>query len=296
MVIPRAKRSLVWLSQSTSIFRNLAFEDWLFRCYDFTDCDGLLVWRNTPAVVIGRHQNVFAECNVDYLSKRNIDLVRRQSGGGTVLHSNGNFNFSFFTSNQRHNRLRNLELVCQTLKDKWNIDLKISARHDLLLNNKKPFERTEGFSYQSNATKSIKSNVGWLQQITLHFNGRQLINAIAEAFLSNYSSEMTSTETITESNLNDSSYDGISQVEDELRSWDWIFGRNPAFTLSALDRKTNKLVKINVNRGLVNSINDQDNNSLEHSYGEIMGKPFDVSFMKMFDRLDNSEPISRFAS
>lgn len=47
----------VFISQSHNIFTNLAFEDWLYRNFDFTKHHVLMLWSNDPCVVIGRHQN-----------------------------------------------------------------------------------------------------------------------------------------------------------------------------------------------------------------------------------------------
>ncbi len=46
----------------------------------------LLVYRDDPCVVIGRNQNPWKEVNAVAAKKRNIPIVRRRSGGGTVYH------------------------------------------------------------------------------------------------------------------------------------------------------------------------------------------------------------------
>ncbi len=52
------------------------------------------LWRNSPAVIIGRNQNPYAEVNLAYLEKEGIALVRRITGGGAVYHDLGNLNYS----------------------------------------------------------------------------------------------------------------------------------------------------------------------------------------------------------
>lgn len=128
-----AKQAIVWLSRSECIYRNLALEDWIFRNLDFTDIDGLLIWKNRPAVVVGRHQNCFLECDMEYADKNGIDVVRRNSGGGTVFHDLNNVNFSFFTSKERHNRLKNLNLTKNVLEKYHKIRSEVTKRHDLVL-------------------------------------------------------------------------------------------------------------------------------------------------------------------
>ena len=50
------------------------------------DGDTLVVWRNTPTVVIGRNQNPWAECNLMQMHQNDVQFVRRRSGGGAVYH------------------------------------------------------------------------------------------------------------------------------------------------------------------------------------------------------------------
>jgi lipoate-protein ligase A len=42
----------------------------------------LFVWRNSPVVTIGRHQDPFKECDLDYMKENGVALLRRTSGGG----------------------------------------------------------------------------------------------------------------------------------------------------------------------------------------------------------------------
>lgn len=46
----------------------------------------------------------------------------------------GNLNCTFFSCRSRYNRKANLELICHTLRDKWNANVTLSAREDILLN------------------------------------------------------------------------------------------------------------------------------------------------------------------
>ena len=75
----------VLVSKSNNIFENLALEDWLHEKADLNEKSILLMWSNRPAVVIGRHQNPWVECNVPAISKSDISLARRRSGGNFYL-------------------------------------------------------------------------------------------------------------------------------------------------------------------------------------------------------------------
>jgi lipoyltransferase 1 len=124
----------VFISQSDDIFTNLALEDWLYRNFDFTNHHVLLLWKNSPAVVIGRHQNPWLEANTAILSEHGIEIARRNSGGGTVYHDHGNLNLTFFTPRKHYSRKNNLELICRALFREWGLKTEISPREDIVIN------------------------------------------------------------------------------------------------------------------------------------------------------------------
>ncbi|RMX42841.1 hypothetical protein pdam_00005142 [Pocillopora damicornis] len=72
---------IVYRSISQNPYENLAFEDWLYLNTDLTDRRILFLWRNEPTIVIGRHQNPWAECSLKSLQQFNVHLARRKSGG-----------------------------------------------------------------------------------------------------------------------------------------------------------------------------------------------------------------------
>lgn len=123
----------VFISQSSDIFTNLAFEDWLYRNFDFSKHHLLLLWRNSPCVVIGRNQNPWLEANLDVLGCQGMDVARRNSGGGTVYHDRGNLNLTFFTPRSQYNRRNNLEIISRGLFREWGIQTTISPREDLVV-------------------------------------------------------------------------------------------------------------------------------------------------------------------
>lgn len=136
--LTKLRTNSIVISTSQDIYANLAFEDWLFRNLDLSNGDRkILFWRNSPAVVIGRHQNPWAECNWKLLSNQGVALARRNSGGGTVYHDLGNINICFMTRSKSYNRKENLELVSRAIKKCWNVNVAISPREDLTVHNKK---------------------------------------------------------------------------------------------------------------------------------------------------------------
>lgn len=126
----------VFMSQSTDIYTNLALEDWMYRNMDFSNHHIMMLWRNEPCVVIGRHQNPWLEANVAMLAEKEIALARRNSGGGTVYHDRGNLNITFFTPRERYDRKYNLELIKRALYRGFGVKATINERQDIIVRDK----------------------------------------------------------------------------------------------------------------------------------------------------------------
>lgn len=76
----------------TDAYFNLATEEYLLNSFQE---NVFMLWQNEPSVIIGKHQNVWAEVNLDFVRDHRIKVVRRYSGGGAVYHDAGNLNFTF---------------------------------------------------------------------------------------------------------------------------------------------------------------------------------------------------------
>ena len=86
-------------------FFNIAAEEYFLKNFDD---EFVMIWQNNPSVVIGKHQNTFAEINTSYLDEKNIPVIRRISGGGTVFHDDGNLNYSVITKSGSQYRILGL--------------------------------------------------------------------------------------------------------------------------------------------------------------------------------------------
>jgi len=67
-------------------------------------------WRNRLAVVIGYSQNVISEVNLELCKEKNIQVVRRFSGGGTVFQDLGNLNYTIMLETN-HQLVKHRDLV-----------------------------------------------------------------------------------------------------------------------------------------------------------------------------------------
>lgn len=110
---------------------NLAIENWLMEVKPMDDVY-LLLWRNSPCVVIGRHQDPRLECNLPLMHQLNVPLVRRYSGGGAVYHDLGNSNYSHITDLQDFGKERACVLAREAM-GRVGVELRVSERADLWL-------------------------------------------------------------------------------------------------------------------------------------------------------------------
>lgn len=155
----------VLLSRSTDVFQNLALEDWIDANVDLAQHGVLLLWRNRPSVVIGRHQNPWAECNLPAMRQAGIPLARRRSGGGTVFHDLGNLNLTFFTSKKAYNRQRNLKVITDALRHlRPQLDVQTTDRFDIYLKGRYKISGTVSQSQDSG--RSLKGVMNQCHQLT----------------------------------------------------------------------------------------------------------------------------------
>lgn len=81
---------------TTDVHFNLAAEEYLLRN---SGEDFFMLWQSEPSVIVGRHQDIFAEADLDFAGQQDITLARRYSGGGAVYHDQGNLNLTFIETN-----------------------------------------------------------------------------------------------------------------------------------------------------------------------------------------------------
>ncbi len=88
------KKTWILLSHRYNPWYNLAIEEYLL---DVLQPDEFVfyLWQNQHTVVIGKHQNVWRECNVSEIENDSAKIARRLSGGGAVYHDLGNLNYTF---------------------------------------------------------------------------------------------------------------------------------------------------------------------------------------------------------
>ncbi len=119
----------VFLSDSRSPIDNLAMEEALLAT-----CSQplLFLYENESAIVIGRFQNPWLECNIGTIRRAGIPILRRISGGGTVVHGRGNLNWSVIRPGPLSSKEETLARMVQVLAD-LGVAINTSAHFDLLI-------------------------------------------------------------------------------------------------------------------------------------------------------------------
>ena len=121
---------------SNNPFYNQAFEEYVYET--FRDDDVFLLWKNTPAVVVGSYQNICREVHVEALRQRGIPVVRRISGGGTIYTDMGGWQFTFI----QHKEAGEIEFsqyiapVIDALRE-MGVNAAFNGRNDLTIDGKK---------------------------------------------------------------------------------------------------------------------------------------------------------------
>lgn len=241
----------IYISESNDPLWNLSLEEHIFelktKVYK-SDKNWIYIWRNNPVVVIGRNQNPLIEANLDFLKENNIELMRRKSGGGTVYHDLGNSCITIYTN--KHSPLDNLKFVIDSLNNTFNIDLGISDRKDIFIDNKK----VSGSAYRITSTGCyhhltllFNSDIDVLYA-TLQASSNSVITKATESFRSKVANLSEYNKDITHQSITSSIIDNfsdcdiyylsdreiknnkqIAKIYHDYSTWEWIYGGTPKF-------------------------------------------------------------------
>ncbi|QBQ07757.1 lipoate protein ligase A [Spiroplasma gladiatoris] len=129
----------IYKSNSFNPKYNLATEEYLTTSDKFVG-PILFLWQNDNTIVVGRNQNAASEINLQAAEKDNVNVIRRNTGGGTVFQDLGNMNFSIIYTDKENKGVsmfaNMLEPVISTL-NRMGVNAQFSGRNDIALNGKK---------------------------------------------------------------------------------------------------------------------------------------------------------------
>lgn len=122
----------------------------------------MYLWRPSPVITIGRHQNPWKECVLSQMEADGVALVRRRSGGGAVFQDLGNSVFSLISPSSTFDIGNNFNLVLGALQ-RLGVKAERSGRNDIL---------TDGRKMSGSAFKHLKTPD---REVSLH-HGTILVN------------------------------------------------------------------------------------------------------------------------
>jgi len=265
-------------TNSLDPYYNLAFEQYVLE--NKTCGDWLILWQNLNTIVIGLNQNAAEEINREFVEENGISIARRMTGGGAVYHDAGNLNYSFITDlgdSENFTIAQFNEPIIRALR-KLGICAENNGRNDLTVEGKKISGAAQRIykdrilhhgcilfdsnmnilsgalnadpaKFESKSSKSVRSRV---TNVKLHLKQdmsvKEFRNAIAEEF---------SADGMIKETLNSEDIRFINSLADsKYRTWDWIWGKNPAYTVKnkARFKGGTVCVEVEVVRGIIENL------------------------------------------
>ena len=276
-------------SATTSAAHSLAVEEFLLnRC---TSGDFLMLWKSAPTVVIGKFQNAYGEVSVGETMRRGITLVRRNSGGGTVYHDEGNLNFTMIADRGENSpdyerfltpviaALRGLGIPAE-MGDAFDITVdgkKVSGNAQSVVKNRVMHHGTllfdadltvlseiTGHANADVKSKAIQSNPSPVCNLRPYLKHDMDIAAFTEYLKNALCGEPAELRPFTE--------DEIRKIEHlrgtKYSTWEWNFAKSPAFT------KDCGTFSVDVKSGVITAVHGND--ALAEALTGLCMKPEDI--------------------
>lgn len=246
----------LYVSPSPDGWRNLAVDEYFLDTIGSGDVM-LYFYVNANAVIIGRGQNPWAECNLAAMERDGVQLVRRITGGGAVFHDAGNLNFSFIAGEDVYDVRRQLNLILRAVRA-LGIPCEFSGRNDLLADGRKfsgnafcardrarqhhgtllidaDLSRLQNYlnvdprKLKSKGAKSVRSRVCNLRQFVPELTREGMLAALKEAYRAEYGEYVE----LSPFDLDEAA---IAPYEDKQASDAWRLGNTPRFDVEIENR------------------------------------------------------------
>ena len=241
--LPNAKsrRLPFYLAMEEYVARELPAQDYFF------------IWQVEPTVIFGRNQLVDSEVDVNFCRNHGIQFYRRKSGGGCVFADRSNLMLSYITPTTNVNFTFNrYMLMVEDALQRLGVDARTSGRNDILIAGKKvsgnAFYHLPGRSivhgtmlydtnldYMLNATTPSRTKLrskgveSVRQHITTLCNH---INLTIEQLKEHLCTVLCDSEIL----LSEADVAAIEQLEQEYYDDAFIYGNNPAASLTKVQR------------------------------------------------------------
>ena len=229
----------------------LAMEEYVAR--ELPAQDYFFIWQVEPTVIFGRNQLVDSEVDVNFCRNHGIQFYRRKSGGGCVFADRSNLMLSYITPTTNVNFTFNrYMLMVEDALQRLGVDARTSGRNDILIAGKKvsgnAFYHLPGRSivhgtmlydtnldYMLNATTPSRTKLrskgveSVRQHITTLCNH---INLTIEQLKEHLRTVLCDSEIL----LSEADVAAIEQLEQEYYDDAFIYGNNPAASLTKVQR------------------------------------------------------------
>lgn len=265
----------IYSSLSDDGWMNLAVDQFFIENVKKDDII-LYFYVNSNAVIIGRNQNAWKECNLEAMEKDGVQLVRRHTGGGAVYHDNGNLNFSFILHEINYDKERQFRVILNALAS-LGLQAQLSGRNDIIINEKKISGNAFGLAgnnrahhgtllvdsnlsrlsnylnvseakIKSKGITSVRSRVCNLTDFVPGITVNQVKKAISDSFINEYGDAK-------EWNFTESDFNDVECRYKNQSSWEWRIGKSPQFDYEFDNRFSfgDMQIHLNVRNGIIES-------------------------------------------
>ena len=290
----------------------LAMEEYVARQTNEDEC--FFMWQVEPSVIFGRNQLIENEVNMDFCRKHNIQMFRRKSGGGCVYADMGNVMFSYITSEEQvgftFNRYLNMIVL---MLRRLGVDASASGRNDVMIGDRKvsgnAFYRLPRRSivhgtmlYDTNMTNMAgaitPSDAKLLSKGVASVKQRvALLKDYVKLSLDDFKDYVRQTLCDDEFVLTSEQVREIEQMEQDYLSDEFIYGKNPSYTLikrQRIEHVGDLEARIGVKNGIIKHVNlmgdfflvgDLDKGLLQ----KLIGVPLEYTALRQAlpDRIDD---------
>ncbi|MFZ4549847.1 MAG: lipoate--protein ligase family protein [Bacteroidales bacterium] len=282
----------------TDPYFNIAAEEFFVK--HFTE-DICMVWLNRQSVIIGKHQNAFAEINYPFVHSQNIPVIRRISGGGAVYHDLGNLNFTFIKKTKKDNQVDfgQFTSIIAGFMQSLGIEVNVNKRNSIFIGNDKISGHAEHIfhdrvlhhgtllfntdlemlsrslephkKYEGKAMPSVRSTVCNIrphlsEDVDIHLFTEMFVKWLQGFYHVSRLYELTNVDTAAIKKLADEKYE----------TWEWNFGYSPSYSFDATFQLIDGVLPVNlkVENGKIKQVQfpvELLNEGIKHALGRLSG-------------------------